>query len=137
MNGEVTLVDDCWRPWPQLRSRRQSVDQRLPVSNEEEAALKLPNHQLWFSWLPYSPSYPKLGSPPGTTWTLVCLKWFKKRKTANWSIAMQRADQLSTTTGVDFLFFEFRNCFACVHHAEKISCITHSATKSFVWFQSL
>ena len=39
MNGEVTLVDDCWRPWPQLRSRRQSVDQRLPVSNEEEAAL--------------------------------------------------------------------------------------------------
>ena len=38
----------------------------------------------------------------------------QKRKTANWSIAMQRADQLSTTTGVDFLFFEFRNCFASV-----------------------
>ena len=137
MNGEVTLVDDCWRPWPQLRSRRQSVDQRLPVSNEEEAASQISVTNYCFPASHIHHFIPKLGSPLGTTWTLVCLKWFKKRKTANWSIAMQRADQLSTTTGVDFLFFEFRNCFASVHHAEKISCITHSATKSFVWFQSL
>ena len=136
MNGEVTLVDDCWRPWPQLRSRRQSVDQRLPVSNEEEAALKF-RHQLWFSCFPYSSFYPKTWATPRNNMDPGVFEMVQKRKTANWSIAMQRADQLSTTTGVDFLFFEFRNCFASVLHAEKISCITHSATKSFVWFQSL
>ena len=137
MNGEVTLVDDCWRPWPQLRSRRQSVDQRLPVSNEEEAALKFRSPIMVFL-VPIFILLPQTWVTPSNNMDPGVFEMVQKRKTANWSIAMQRADQLSTTTGVDFLFFEFRNCFASVLHAEKISCITHSAeTKSFVWFQSL